>query len=66
MITVNERHQIAWRPGLTVKAIIREMKYSYPHVVVTVNGTLVKHDAYAETTVPDQADVRVVHLMAGG
>ena len=42
------------------------MRYTFPHIVVAVNGTLVRHDAYDTTTVPDGADVRVVHLMAGG
>ena len=42
------------------------MSYTFPHIVVSIDGVVVRHDAYAETPVPDDADVRMIHLMAGG
>lgn len=66
MITVNRRNRVEWHAGMTVQDLLDVMKYTYPHVVVTLDGDLVAHDAYRETKVPDDADVRVVHLMAGG
>ncbi|MBN1262071.1 MAG: sulfur carrier protein ThiS [Anaerolineae bacterium] len=66
MITINKRQQVTWYAGMTVQALLDALKYSYPHIIVTINGDLVKHDAYEQTTVPDEADVRVIHLIAGG
>ncbi len=66
MITVNRRDRVLWREGMTVQDLLDTMAYTYPHVVVTVNGDLIAHDAYEEVKVPDDADVRVIHLMAGG
>ena len=66
MITINRRETLPWHATLTVRDVLVAMKYTFPHVVVSINGTLVPHDAYDTTHVPDQADVRVVHLLAGG
>ncbi len=51
---------------MTVQNLLDELGYTYPHLVVSVDGNLVRHDAYSETPVPDGADVRAIHLMAGG
>ena len=66
MITVNKRHTLPWTEGMTIRDVLTAMRYTFPHIVVAVNGTLVRHDAYDTTTIPDGADVRIVHLMAGG
>lgn len=65
-ITVNRRESIVWTPGMTVRDIIQQMNYTYPQLVVSVDGTVVLSDAYASTEVPADADVRIIHLMAGG
>lgn len=66
MITLNKREELDWREGLTVTELLAAKTYTYPHIIVSINGTVVKHDAYAETLIPDEADVRVIHLIAGG
>ena len=65
-VTVNQRDAIAWHPGMTVNDLLAQMSYTFPRVIVTINGRTVPHDGYAETLVPAGADVRVIHLMAGG
>jgi sulfur carrier protein len=65
-ITVNRRDTVAWRPGMTVSDLLTEMRFTFPRVVVTVDGTHVPHNAYETTVIPEGADVRVIHLMAGG
>lgn len=65
-IVVNERDRLSWRADLTVAAVLAQMKYTFPNVIVSINGKVVPHDAYTETTIPPGADVRVIHLMAGG
>jgi sulfur carrier protein len=66
VITVNHRERVEWQAHMTVQDLLDAMTYTYPHVVVTLNGDLVAHDTYDEVELPDDADVRVVHLMAGG
>jgi sulfur carrier protein len=66
MITINKREQLPWHTGLTVRDVLTQMKFTFPHIIVSINGKLVRHDAYETTTIPDEADVRVIHLIAGG
>ena len=64
-ITVNG-NPLPWQEGMTVKKILELKNYTFKMLVVKVNGQLVKKDKYAETVVPDGADVKVIHLMSGG
>ena len=66
MIEVNGRHEVAWREGMTVADLLEEMNYTYHEIIVRVDGELVPKDAYDTTTVPDGADVKAIHLIAGG
>jgi thiamine biosynthesis protein ThiS len=66
VITVNRQHTLEWRPELRVADVLATLRYTFPHIIVAINGKLVPHDAYAATSIPDGADVRVVHLTAGG
>lgn len=66
MITVNKLHTLEWREGLTVRDVLRALNYTYTHIFVVINEQVVRHDAYDTTPIPDEADVRVVHLIAGG
>lgn len=66
MITVNQREWLAWHEGITVRELLDRLAYTFPHVIVSIDGTMVPYNAYAETHVPDNASVRVIHLMAGG
>lgn len=66
MITVNRRHKLPWQEGMTVEDVLARMAYTYPRIIVRINDVLIPHDAYAETILPDGADVQVIHLMAGG
>jgi len=66
MIRVNDRHELPWHEGMTVSDVLREMNYTYHEIIVRVNGELVRKDAYETTVVPDGADVKAIHLIAGG
>lgn len=65
MIRVND-DPMAWREGMTVRDVIVARNFKFPLLIVTVNGHLVPRDAYDGTTVPDDATVRILHLMSGG
>jgi len=66
MITINRRERIEWTPGMTVRDVLERMNYTYPEIVIRVNGEVVMDEAYDSYTIPDEADVRLIHLMAGG
>lgn len=66
MIRVNNRDEIEWKEGLTVSDLLDRFNYTFPHSVVTINGEVVDRKDYPERTIPDKADVRVIHLIAGG
>jgi thiamine biosynthesis protein ThiS len=64
-ITVNGR-RVDWEPGMTVQRVLRVMNYTFRMLVVKVDGRLVRREDYAESQVPPDADVKVIHLVAGG
>ena len=66
MITINRRERIEWTPGTTVQDVLDRMNYTYPEVVIRVNGEVVMNEDYDSYAVPDESDVRVIHLIAGG
>ncbi len=66
MITVNQRDQLDWNEGLTVRDVLNAMKWDYVLIVLTVNGEHVEKDDYDTFPVPDEADVRIIHIAHGG
>ena len=65
MITVNEE-PLQHTPGLTVRALLKSKGFVFPLLIVRLDGRLVAREDYDETSVPEGADVEVLHLMSGG
>lgn len=57
---------VEWRENLTVTELLKIMKYTFPMVIVKVDGEIVKKDQYGSFLVPENSDVKVIHLMSGG
>jgi len=66
MIRVNDRFEIEWHEGMTVEDVLSACGFTYPMVVVSVNGHVVAREAYAEFTVEERDEIRALHLVAGG
>jgi len=66
VIRVNNRDEIEWEEGLTVTELLRRFNYTFVHIIVKINGEVIPPEAYATRTIPDGADVWVIHLIAGG
>lgn len=66
MIRVNDKWDVEWREGLTVRQVLKACGFTHRQVVVSVNGTLVTPGEYETTVVSDAATVRVVHIVGGG
>ncbi len=65
MITVNG-DKLDWHNGMTIRDILIAKNYKFKMLVTKINGILVKRTDYDTTTVPDEADVKVIHLISGG
>ena len=65
MIEVNG-NSIAFIENETVKDLLKRMKYTFPNVVVKINGELVKRVDFAETFVPDDSKIAAIHMISGG
>ena len=65
MIQVNEE-PLDWHPGMTVREVLVAKNYRFPMLIIHVNDTLILKVDYDTTTVPDQAVVKVIHLISGG
>lgn len=65
MVEINGR-KVPWEEGLTVDKLLNRVDYSYPMIIVRVNGTLVAKEEWPCHHVPDGAVVDAHHLIAGG
>jgi sulfur carrier protein len=58
--------QLDWHEGLTVREVLDILGYNFPSVLVRVNGTIVRRKAWDSAVVPDEAQVEVRPIIAGG
>lgn len=65
MISVNGR-KLEWEDGMTVKTVLARMNYTFPMIIIRVNGELVDKKDWPTYPVPDGATVSALHQIAGG
>ena len=65
-IILNNNHEEIEGNQITVNELLQLKKYSFKMLVIKINGVLVKKDEYSTTTIKDQDDVMVLHLVSGG
>lgn len=65
MITVNGE-QYPWREGLTVAGLLEMLEEDYEYPVVRFGEQLVSRPNYETTLIPDDVEVFLVPLVAGG
>lgn len=58
--------QIAWREGMTVSDLLDELGDPYPYAVVRINQQYVTRPNFAHALVPDDAEVYLIPMVAGG
>lgn len=64
-IEVNTK-QVEWVEGETIARLLDRMNYTFPLVVVKIDGKVVPTSDYKTQTVPDNSKVEVIHLISGG
>jgi thiamine biosynthesis protein ThiS len=65
MIRIND-DKIKWRDGMTVRDAMNEMRFTFPLVVVSVNGVIIPPDELDSHLLKDGDEVMVLHLTSGG
>ena len=55
-------------PGdsLTIREILRIKNFTFPNLVVKINGRLVRKPEYDQASVSDGDVVEIIHLISGG
>lgn len=65
MIQVADK-QIAWREGMTVSDLLDELEDPEPYAVVRINSQYVTRPNFEHTLVPDDSEVFLIPMIAGG
>lgn len=65
MIKVNGK-ELPWAEGLTVRQVLIHKGYTFPLLVVKLNGVSIPKDKYDTTLVQDGDQLQVIHLISGG
>lgn len=65
MVEING-HKVDWEEGMTVKRLLELMNYTFPMIIIRVNGELVGKEDWDRFPVPREARVQALHQIAGG
>lgn len=64
-IEVNTK-PVEWVDGETVSGLLERMNYTFPLVVVKIDGQVIPKSDFQSMFVPDNSVVEVIHLISGG
>lgn len=65
MITVNGK-TIPYEEGMTVARVLEKCCYTFPLIIVRVNGQLVPKEDYPHYSIQDGDEIQALHMMGGG
>lgn len=63
---LNNRKFDNWNEGLTIEDVIKIMNYTFPMLVIKVNGKVVKRKDCASFILNENDDLKIHHLISGG
>ena len=63
---LNHREYAGFREGMTIQDVIAENRFTWPNLVVVLNGKVIKPEDYDGTRIDARDDLEVIHLLAGG
>ena len=64
-IEVNGR-KVNWVEKETVKQLLKRIRYTFPLVIVKINGKIVPRTDFLDVAVPDNSQIAVIHMISGG
>ncbi|HSQ35118.1 MAG TPA: sulfur carrier protein ThiS [Candidatus Binatia bacterium] len=65
-ISLNHQDVSMAGESLSVRELLAAMKFTFPLIVVKINGRLIKKEDYERVFVGDGDNVEAIHLMSGG
>ncbi len=65
MIRVSDK-TVEWFEGMTVSDLLNELGDPHPYAVVRINQTYVSRPNFDRTTIPDNSEVFLIPMIAGG
>ncbi len=65
-LRVNDKFEVDWQPGMTVQDVIRKLKFTFPMLVVTVNGKVIPKEEWETYELQEKDNVKILHMIAGG
>lgn len=58
--------EFPWREGMTVADLLKDLDDSYTYVLVRINHKQVSKPDFDKTVIPDNSEVFLVPMVAGG
>ena len=58
--------EIAWREGVTVADLLKELGDPYPYAVARIGDRLISRPDFDKATVPDGSEIFLLPLVSGG
>jgi thiamine biosynthesis protein ThiS len=58
--------QHPWHDGMTVSDLLKELDDSYPYAVARINEQYISRPNFKQTPIPDDAEVFLIPMIAGG
>ena len=65
MIKIGEE-QVPWYEGMTVSGLLAQREDGHMYAVVRLNGKLISRPKFDTTPIPDNSEVILIPMVAGG
>ena len=59
-------HTIDWHEGMTISDLLIAINDPHPYAVVRIDQTYISRPNFEKTTIPDNAEVFLIPMVAGG
>lgn len=66
IIKLNNREEEINGDSISISEILVIKKFTFPHIIVKLNGVLIKKPFFNDTIVNEGDDLNVIHLISGG
>jgi thiamine biosynthesis protein ThiS len=57
---------VTWREGMTISDLLSQLDDRHPYAVVRINDQYVSRPNFDKTTIPDNSEVFLIPMIAGG
>ena len=65
MIKVSDK-RVTWKAGMTIADLLKEIDDDHPYAVVRINDRYVARPDFDRTAIPDNSEVFLIPMVAGG